>query len=1472
METTRLRSIHFLLIIGIIILIHNGGVSIVRFFLISDLHLGKGVFLDKAIEQLKILCSKIRKDFTPKEIILFIIMGDIINASDTTAFKDASACLNCIREELYDYSVKFEFIPGNHDLPSGNIDPFDRFIAEYGASCPFGGVSAYSKIYDNVNFIFADSNLLRDHRKPGKIDIEAIRKEIKNNRLNILFCHHGFTHSFGGDHDVIENGEDILNKLQDLGIRFVFHGHTHRADTTISSKGIVEIGCGALFKDLSDMDGISNQFSVGYINANRLVRVERFIVQKDGGNAFPREIIFPEQHTFADPKNIGKQTYSAVPDHIQRKVLPHSDKIGDVSGWIFSKNNRISLQNALLKCERVLFLSDAGQGKTIEMENLAYELGKTSYFPYLVRLANYTGSTVDDLLPPECADVPPHYRVLLFDGYDEIPSSHRKLFENNLNLYVRDNNGVKIVISSRSNFCKSEKENESRTFPGFQIYDLCELSSEDIELYLKKQGVDYKHFTSEARKSGIYSMLNNAFYLTKTCALYQDSGSLPQKVNLLNKLIEACFDTDDDKFSGDLEDDYFETMQALKRLAFAMQLMQQSKLNERSEYQELFDKNERNLIKHSGLIVKDGDTLHFLHNNFREYLTAQYLSELEQEQVISYISSGSGINPSWVNTLGYLTGMEMSWDLIGWISANAPNALMKFESDRVDSSTRYKVFTQLFNYYEEKRLWFHDGLCTAEELASFSESDATLTFLLNKISNPVHIISQYTAIDILRHFRVLYGRQDEVLGCLIACCERYPETRGDICRLAIYSIGQLKLNSKQITQHLFMLFSNSDVDYIRLGMYEYLIETNTYNEYVKFFLDGIPYISSRKSTTSKRIFNESYTLVQGLKAMSTVSSISTVLDWFSSEKNIDFLDAEEVFNLLSYEAIQLYNEGATDLYDILLQCCIKSLREYDHKKVQACITFFVNTNTLEEAALDTLQFLANDIRFYSDMLYLCSETITHIQTAYANGRFNNHKAFEYIVTHFADDDQIYSECSKLFEERTGSSLPERSPKTDYTLLRQKSELTYFDAIFSKEKSENMLTELLTIIGNPDILVDDLLVSAPNLPWYSPLKYLQIAIYHEAVQGSRVSDFFTDCEFDSFTIVECKKMLSNNPEIAVSNKQKEQIRDIISHYLDQNILEFDVRHTENETWVTPFVYSLIFLAQHFDFALDEEKLLDMTLVPDFCFGESNSGRKYQYLKAHLPTNNLAARVVHNFNQNDLDSILLIDHLIFCKDILCADISKKALALCNAAISDSWVRSAALDYLYTLYGAEYVSREILPYATGTFLLEIVEKCKDIPRNLLCNALEVEYCKTPSLDLMAQLISIGSKIGVEAYVKEVTATLHIPEKTVYSDTPTKSIEKIDNPIFLPLLGDLIDIVCDPQFTDNSFIGLGNSLTNALINCGKNAPSATISLIEEHRNDTDFNTRFCNYVIEEIKLNQQKDADQPKSLKEVKHLLGKA
>ena len=1445
-----------------------------RFFAISDLHLGEGLGVDKAKEQLKSLCSRIRADFQPNETIVFVIMGDIINASNTNAFDDVRVCLSCIKKELHQFSVKFEFVPGNHDLPEGDIGPFNRFIAEFGDVYEYSKKHAYSRVYEDVNYIFADSNLHRDHRMPGKIDLEEIRNLVRPGE-NLLFCHHAFEHDSGSGHDIIENGSLLLKQLKAMGIGFAFHGHTHRSDITISENGIVEIGTGALLKDLHDMDGVQNQFTSGCIRNGKLFQVERYVISKDGGTTFPKATLYPVSKTFVDPATVGKIEYEPVSDYIVRHVLPHTTAIAGVWERYFAREKKITLENAVRTHQKVLFLSDAGNGKSIELRNLVNSLKETTFFPFLYRLRDYSGAAIADLLPPEYNGVLPYNLVLAFDGYDELTPADSLLFEKNLNAYVAANPSVHVVVSSRSNFCKAESDDKSKTFPEFFIYDLCELSREDSNAYLSAQGVAVDAFWKAASTSGITGMLDNAFYLVKVCELFKCEGCLPAKAKLMDKLVEVCFDTDDAKFVAHLEEQYYSFMNLLSKVAFAMQLMQKNQFDDRTEYQALFSSEDRNLIKHSGLFVKDGVSWRFLHNNFREFLAARYLSGLGQDDVTSYISNGDGIKPSWVNTLGYLTGMDLSWDLIGWISENAPNALVKFEPDRVDEALKHKIFCRIFTYYEDKRLWFSDDLCDAEELAYFSQSYDSLAFLLERITNPVHHISQYTALNILRHYRGLYGMDKEVRECLLSCCRNFPQTRKEICRLAIFALYQLGLYSPDVTAELVSLFKTNDTDYVRLGMYEYLVATNSHDIYVDYFLEGIRFIEKDRCLNSKkagRVGNESFNLVEGLKAMSTEESVSSVLTWFAEKESEHFYSEDKIFNELTKRAIELYHKGGHSLYDVILGCCVKALKKYNHENVRECVCFFEETNTLKQATWDLLQALKDDVRHLSDLLYTRPITARYIVEAFQNGAFTDVEAFRDVAICHIDDDEAYLTCSELLRERTGEGLPKRGEKIDYAAIRRKNKQESFDALFSKEKSEELLSYLIEELKQPDILVKDLLEVHLSMSTNSPASTLQMRIYHNAPKDSRVADFFKNRDFDIYTLLSCKKTLKQQTEIMVTEQQKKHIKTIVDRCISDGILKKGITYTSGNVTVSEVLIAASYLSRYFDFELPEDALADMTLLPDLCFGESKKEIKYDYLKRHLGREKLRSKIAKDMEVPNLDSMLLQDHIELCNREKWDLATSYAIAICLNPNSDEWLRRTSLEYLYALYGVSFIQSRVLPTAMGSFLNDIASICEDMPVDSLCPKFEAEYSTNPTDGLQARLITYGSDVALRDYVDEVKKNRRIGDKDAYPSTPTQAVKAIRDPRFLPLLAELIPIVCDPEFVDEDFTGLYNSLSDALVNCGKMEQQVTVEMIENARSQLvgqERAERFCNYVIEEIKRNARRNSDQPMGLDQVKILI---
>lgn len=158
-----------------------------RFFMISDLHLSNqgSKIADSTFQA---LYEKIRKNISPDEHLLFIVLGDIIDKGNIEGYVSAEKYFSSLRHELKDYKIKFEFIPGNHDLVNGSLSDFDTFISKMGVDYSFSNNPVVAKEYGNVNFIFADSNLSKDYKASGEINLEAIRLKVIKDKQNILFA------------------------------------------------------------------------------------------------------------------------------------------------------------------------------------------------------------------------------------------------------------------------------------------------------------------------------------------------------------------------------------------------------------------------------------------------------------------------------------------------------------------------------------------------------------------------------------------------------------------------------------------------------------------------------------------------------------------------------------------------------------------------------------------------------------------------------------------------------------------------------------------------------------------------------------------------------------------------------------------------------------------------------------------------------------------------------------------------------------------------------------------------------------------------------------------------------------------------------------------------------------------------------------------------------------------------------------
>lgn len=1162
---------------------------------------------------------------------------------------------------------------------------------------------------------------------------------------------------------------------------------------------------------------------------------------------------------YVSPDRVSKKLYDIPSDYIPRKVVPHAVAMLDTFERSFQAQKSLSLTEALEESDQLLILSDAGHGKSIELHNLAGVLSKTPLFPFLYSLGPYCGETICALLPEPYRVLPPEYLVLLFDGYDEMQENERSEFMRRLQSFLRDHPSVKVVISSRSNFCKAEVENRSQTFRGFQVYDLDDLTDTDIQEFLSRQAVDIDRFIEAAKQSETGYLLQNPFYLTRLVRLYQKYGQLPGKAEVMDYLITESFQLDDQKFQGDLEERRRDLFVLLEKAAFAMQLMQRSALDDVAEYQELFGLEDRKLLKYSGLLRKEGTRWCFSHNNFKEYLAAKFLSTLPQEEAIQYFSDGQGIKMSWVNTFGFFASIVQEWDVKSWTLEHAPSALVKFEPDHLELDVRVSIFKTIFLEREKKMLWLSDSLLDLEQLAMFACCDESLEFLLDKIRHPVHRVSQISALHLLRHFSRLFGRQVETAQALLACCTSPVNGNEGLCYNALEALSSLRLVAPEIATELTTKYGDCSNSEVRWAMYQLLTCSGQHNAHVQFFLDGIAFTHG-----NNRISNETIALVDGLKALTEPESIQTALQYLSQKRPMCIYEEDEVFEALCVKAEEQFSQGQTEYYQVLINCYISLARHCSQREMRAIAHFFEVTGTIENAVIELCGAAE---RYYDlDALFYQPENLSYAAKAYRNGKLEDHKLFQELVARHADDAQ-YQKYKELILQIDGVALPERKPRIDYDRLEQTRRHEYFNILFDKAKAEELLSLSIQKAQLPDPTVKDLIYLPGEYEFDSLLMKLNYGLHRHVQESTKAKDAIQSLDWNRFVILEAYLSIRNMKNLQVSDEQKSVLRQMIQPLYEQGLLENAVTYSGTSAQAPRFIVAVVSLTVYLELVPEEQILLQMSELPYFCFSEDDDTQKYSFLKAHLPVETLLQRIVENIKAQKVHGLVLRDHIQYCMNYGCEEIRQAAV---EAVKEDESAKTAAIEYLYKIFGAHCIQEELLPFADENTLLNIERLCPDLSKAHLRAAMERQFQVTPSSELTAHLIALGSEIALCEYIRLAEENQTIPEKRIDSlSGPTQAISTLREPRFLSLLEKLMKVALSPDFQDGDFCSLRSNLSHALVTCGAAEPESVMAILHSHQGTPEKNEyafRFCSYTEDALTQKIRIKQDAPWKLCKVK------
>jgi len=1143
----------------------------------------------------------------------------------------------------------------------------------------------------------------------------------------------------------------------------------------------------------------------------------------------------------------------------------------------FGKIERKSLYEVCCSKKQVVLLGEAGAGKSIVLKQLAAEVSDSEYYPVYFDLKHYTSQEISKIIESVYSDFSCINTFLILDGFDEIGSNHRSNFVIEINKFVSFFPEVPVLVSTRNNFYEfCDDRGENSLFSGFAEIGICPITSVEIKDYLEENGVSYKTFESEVSKQEIYELTSNPFYLKELVTLFKESGYLPKKVDLLDEIINRRFKYDSGKFKNIKTISSFKVMMfaCLRKIAFAMQCLQKVELSD-DEYQKLFSLEERELMNCAGIISKDSySNWAFEHNNFREYLAAQFLRELDDFTAFkSVICNVNGtINNSWINVLSFYLLMDPEKEVIELLYKNDISLLVKMEPDKIGSAERDEIFINIFDVLTEKGLWISQGINNAKELAQFCQSPKTLTYLLEIIKKPKHYKAQSNAMNVLSHFTTttLFDLENDVREVLFECIKS-ENTEDYKKRAALNCVSSLKLNNKTISTFLIEQYQNKpSVDY-RIGMLYYLSDDVDYEDYIDIFINEFtPNADFTILSCCSYYFQHKFKKDSLFKLITYFAEFH---DTYSHEK--------EVCNSLIRNAVSLYNEANQDVYDAIFNAIIVSNKKCNSEFFTNCIEFLKNTGTVKKAFFDFCNKYLTDADNHN--IYIMN-SIADKECYYELLKLYqiNPNKYDPVILRITQSMSQKNEMYQLFVDTLSAQgiVVENSNHFDHEAERKEANRLFFDLLFDKEKLIQTTTEMLKFIGNVNATIEqvDEWCTENHFDFTSKGRLYQ-----------KLSDFICVSERRKEKILDVVTDVAKNPYYGISracsflNKHNvdlsyEQL-DLISNYCNDmlNVIDFSKEIYDNDTNGFTYTYrvrNLMMLSRALDLKYDKSVYKNMLYVPTFIYDERNGASEYdfsQYIKSRLSEIEILSWIQDNAKYGTVCRNIAEICFNYCKEKKSIYAVALAESYCENIDEDNYTKRLAVDYLISIKGYKYVYSKYLYTDDQSLFDAIVELTWEIKDTELRELLEK---KTESSDdklkYLFKLIIMQSEYGVNLCYTLMKSSMNASCVASNNNgiSVLEALSTLKSKTFIPLLSKFQELLFSKEFVDIESFGLNSYLSQAYLNIAKENSTEIKNAINEKlkKESISFEEKsFCYSILNSIDSLENTKLDRAWSLKEI-------
>lgn len=1146
-------------------------------------------------------------------------------------------------------------------------------------------------------------------------------------------------------------------------------------------------------------------------------------------------------------------------DYVKRKVL----KVG-INDY-FNSENRKELYEIINTNNKVVLLSNAGEGKTEEAKRIVNSINEkeNNICAFYKRLNTYVDKEILDMIPEEYKDLPVQNILFVFDGLDEIENKNRNTFIKKLEEFCEDNQDIRVLVTCRKNFYENKNENFDGTLDGFEEYVLCKIDKEDVNQLLLKNNTEISEFWKEINKKKLYHMIYNPFYLNEIIKIYSRNKVLPNSEALLDSMIYERFLRDKNKYKDSIKLDNFKEklFDLLEIIGLTLEYLGKNFLTSKEYYELILKPENREILNYSSLWTKNDDgNWSFVHNNFGEYLAARRLSKYPIEVVkkaVTFKNIPQKINPTWINALTFLVNKYKNSELIEWLITIMPRFLLYIEKDVIDISKQKEIFWKIYNQCKEKRKWMTDDIYQINNLAL---DNTDIKYLIQEIKENYHYTSVGNALDILTNVDNLYGQENEIKDTLMNICLDNNYAKCNKCT-AIEVLANLNLANLEDLKNIIEFNRTIENSELRKSYYYFCNKLKIVNEGIDIFIERFDIEKKGLKVTYSEEDDEIYFWDEHIeyeKAFGLIDnekSLNKVIDFLDKEK---FTNREDTKNIIVNVCNSVFNtySNQKDIINVLLKIYIKCEENYNYENMDVVISKVKKENILLDFFKEYIKSERNKTyRMYKKIID--DECMQYYFGEYEKGNFSD-ELTEKILFLCNTELKYYNKLKELYQKRTNRIIQEKQV-VDYNKIRNESIKYFLSKLFSKKDFLKLIGELKTEINSKQFRVKDL----KEARLYEKLEYntkyqhlINFLIINLNEEEEVTEKTFKDWNWDFVILSEVYRIISTEKNPIQLNKNQQEI---IINICNRKIQEVDfrnaIKYNEDRSWTTNWLcIYLWFYRYKFNLKYPDNILLDML---EFDFSINGKSIGIDYILKQVNTIEVKNRIIENLNKREIHLNVFKNHIEFClKNNVRNCIKAVGKHLLNKNLYD-WERILSLEYLLKFMTTEEFVDDYFYKLELNFQKQIIERIikKDplILKSWMLEKLKNSRKTENKMFFAQQLIKIEQIEGIKYYY-DWLKRLHRPyiNKNRYDGINSElgNVKRIE---MLDYLIGMLELTFSKNFKDKSFNGLYSNVRKSIIVIGteneKQYEIVKNRLNEVFKKNQDYNDiGLVSYIIEEI------------------------